>query len=367
MHNEDAAFLASIIGPAGGSADPYWRFVIRQNRALLAFRDEKCALQYALALYQPQRPAAKLTKAFLHAGAPFGAARLLPSQSFSERPGHPIETISRQHTVSIPAILLGNPTQPQRRSLLLAEAPNGERSVFKLATHLLALQATRRESAFLARWGAAIPGIPPLLAESHAETWHAFSIPFLSGPAADAGSAAEIAQLLEKWLLPAAHRPASSFPEWRQLAEIAPPLTGLGKTLHLRPSITHGDLAPWNLINDQKENLMAIDWENGASDGIPAWDIVHFFHQIGSLVKRLAPESLLEWLHHTLASESITNLLHSTGWNERRGALIASYIAKQVAAGEAELPLLEAALTQIESSIEIIPRSSAKLPSAVPQ
>lgn len=44
--------------------------------------------------------------------------------------------------------------------------------------------------------------------------------------------------------------------------------------------VQHGDLTPWNLYS-QKGHLAAVDWEDGALDGFPGFDQVHFGIQTG--------------------------------------------------------------------------------------
>lgn len=41
--------------------------------------------------------------------------------------------------------------------------------------------------------------------------------------------------------------------------------------------IIHGDFAPWNLKWLAKDKITAIDWEDSHEDGLPLWDLSHFF------------------------------------------------------------------------------------------
>lgn len=52
---------------------------------------------------------------------------------------------------------------------------------------------------------------------------------------------------------------------------------------------THGDFAPWNLLATSSTQVVAIDWENSAADGLPAADLAHFVMASERLLRRSAP------------------------------------------------------------------------------
>jgi len=39
----------------------------------------------------------------------------------------------------------------------------------------------------------------------------------------------------------------------------------------------HGDFAPWNIKQQQNGQLAVIDWEDAERDGLPLWDLCHFY------------------------------------------------------------------------------------------
>nr|NJM03237.1 phosphotransferase [Desulfobacula sp.] len=41
--------------------------------------------------------------------------------------------------------------------------------------------------------------------------------------------------------------------------------------------IIHGDFAPWNLKRLTNDEITAIDWEDSDLNGLPLWDLSHFF------------------------------------------------------------------------------------------
>lgn len=56
-------------------------------------------------------------------------------------------------------------------------------------------------------------------------------------------------------------------------------------------AIQHGDLAPWNLIQNGTEGIAAVDWEFGSSAGFPGLDLAQYILQVAVLVTRASPRS----------------------------------------------------------------------------
>lgn len=54
-------------------------------------------------------------------------------------------------------------------------------------------------------------------------------------------------------------------------------------------AIQHGDLAPWNLIEDGSGEVAAVDWEYGSNAGFPGLDLAQYVLQVAALVKRSKP------------------------------------------------------------------------------
>jgi hypothetical protein len=52
----------------------------------------------------------------------------------------------------------------------------------------------------------------------------------------------------------------------------------------------HGDLAPWNVLQDGAGRLTAVDWENGCVEGFPGLDLAHYILQVAALIYRWTPE-----------------------------------------------------------------------------
>jgi hypothetical protein len=65
-------------------------------------------------------------------------------------------------------------------------------------------------------------------------------------------------------------------------------------------TIQHGDLAPWNLIQDRSGHLTAIDWEYGLATGFPGLDLAQYILQVAALICRWRPDRAREYAIHEL-------------------------------------------------------------------
>lgn len=52
----------------------------------------------------------------------------------------------------------------------------------------------------------------------------------------------------------------------------------------------HGDLVPWNVVQDATGRLSAVDWEYGSLEGFPGLDLAHYILQVAALIYRWTPE-----------------------------------------------------------------------------
>jgi hypothetical protein len=68
-------------------------------------------------------------------------------------------------------------------------------------------------------------------------------------------------------------------------------------------TIQHGDLAPWNLIQDPGGRLTAIDWEYGFSAGFPGLDLAQYILQVALLICRWRPDRAREYAIYELQQD----------------------------------------------------------------
>ena len=76
----------------------------------------------------------------------------------------------------------------------------------------------------------------------------------------------------------------------------------------------HGDPGPWNLVVRADGRLAFLDWEAAEPDGMPLWDLFHFFRSFGFLVSRAAGERdpLKSFSDQILADSDVGRLLAET-------------------------------------------------------
>ncbi|MCA9799725.1 MAG: aminoglycoside phosphotransferase family protein [Cyanobacteria bacterium HKST-UBA04] len=61
--------------------------------------------------------------------------------------------------------------------------------------------------------------------------------------------------------------------------------------------VVHGDFCPWNIKTDSNGHVHVVDWENAREQGLPGFDLIHFFH-IVRIVEGRTTEGLCQRLWH---------------------------------------------------------------------
>lgn len=147
-------------------------------------------------------------------------------------------------------------------------------------------------------------------------------MPFLPGTPISAEAPEGALELLEKWIGNAPAKSIHEFREWRFVKAVLE-LTEQGREVlngfsdrKLRPVISHGDFARWNLMNQEGGPLIALDWEWGDMEGMPGIDLVHYFAQNARLVKRLPPGEIILYIEHELRKPKPRDYLRRTGWGD---------------------------------------------------
>ncbi len=64
----------------------------------------------------------------------------------------------------------------------------------------------------------------------------------------------------------------------------------------------HGDFAPWNIINSTSGKVFGVDWEDAIPNGLPLFDLVHFYTQQAVLFNqnRLFPKQAYSFIRQYL-------------------------------------------------------------------
>lgn len=86
---------------------------------------------------------------------------------------------------------------------------------------------------------------------------------------------------------------------------------------------THGDFAPWNLLQAKRAHAIAIDWESSTADGLPASDLAHFV---------MASERLLRGsASNDAAAKAASTLVERFGYDRREAWTIVGLTASATA------------------------------------
>jgi hypothetical protein len=321
-NDDDLEFLRRLTGD--GPETLRWRLLRRSGRVLLAMRDTPQGIRAGTGLYRPQRSMAKRVCRLLDRWPLLRL--LLPTVRLGVAPGGPLHTCLGPGGPGAAAILLGNPVQKERRAVALTSGPAP--LVVKLGWGAAAVAAIHREADFLQNHRHNRVEIPAVRSRAGDADWAAFSTDFLPPGSAD-GSLAELAAILDGWWC-GEPVPLRTLPGWERLSD---PVNGLPRgilslleNLPLRPAMVHGDLAPWNLLRNNRGEPVAIDWENARIQDVPCWDAVHFIFQKLVLVDRTPVGELLPRIHASLATDGMKGLLERAGWAGIETLLIITYL-----------------------------------------
>ena len=324
--------------------------VRRKGRILLALPSAREPAARALALYQPQRRAARCMARALRGLTALGLQRLaLHEYAIHARPLDLSPALRGVEPGSC-GILLGSPEHRIRRAIASYRL-GGRWEVAKIFFGAEGKRALEREAEALGEIHAVTGGAPELLGLHHDDDVTVLRMPYLEGDPMPAGRHAAALRLQEEWMAGSAVRPINSFPEWpfiESALEINPDAGLVRDALSresLVPAICHGDFARWNLRSPAEGSLMALDWEWGHTGGMPGIDLVHYFLQDHRLVRRKRPEDAIRATLADLNRPECSDYLRKTGWQDHGIlALIACLAWKQGAGHQENSEFLRAAV-----------------------
>ena len=75
----------------------------------------------------------------------------------------------------------------------------------------------------------------------------------------------------------------------------------------------HGDFTPWNLRQD-KEGLVAVDWEWAEETGVGGLDLGHGFLMEALFLNELRGEALVSYVLHQVRGTEFESYLKACGW-----------------------------------------------------
>lgn len=96
--------------------------------------------------------------------------------------------------------------------------------------------------------------------------------------------------------------------------------------------VYHGDFAPWNVLHWSHGSVAAIDWEYGLSESLPHLDLIHYFLQVGRLIRFWAPRQarvfVINYLlrHCSLGLNEIEGLVSLSAYHAYREAIVDGHV-----------------------------------------
>lgn len=300
----------------GSAALVHMRLLRRAGEPLLLVPTNPRFASLSLSLYPAQRTKARLFRESLRQIWRWGITIPFETVSVSVVPDAPFSKFLTQGVATMSgalpplAILCGNPEASGRRFVILVFAPNGtpaatvKAGVGEVATRLIDHEAT-----FLQSVPRGVPAIPDLRSVFRGRNVHALALDFVHGSTPGSGDYEGVGRLLTSWLDRGELRCLGDLPAWQALEgacqshplwdAVAGPL----RSHQVRPTIFHGDFAPWNIkVSPRDGSWTVLDWERGELAGIPGWDWFHYVFQYATLVSRFslkgAAQRVHELLHH---------------------------------------------------------------------
>jgi len=320
IHPKDGIFLESLGGkPTEGKG---WKALRRGGHFLLMMPATSESIRAGARLYSPQRKLAKLATSAILKGPGW---RWLPHLDWNWRRGSPLDELLQGTEIPVGAILLGNPLPEGRRALILTDERRPR--ILKLGVGAAASELVARERRFIETNCSRSDLIPSLDLKMGGDNWEALGIHYFEE--GEKAGLSEIAGKLGTWL-EKDFQPMSHLPGWKKLATSSHPaaasIAERCRNLSLRPSLVHGDLAPWNVRRKSNGEVVFIDWEDGRVSDVPCWDSLHFIFQQAALVRRLRGLKLETEVRKAMGEGEFSKLIKMSGWVGHEDLLFASYL-----------------------------------------
>lgn len=321
----------------------------------------------ALALYPAQSTKARGARLALRLALRLGLKPRLKRTQLACSPNDPFVEFLRRAADLPPlpplhlAVLAGNPRAAGRRFVVLVFGRDGRAAaVVKAGVSASAQALIRREQEFLRCAPEAAPALPRLRESFQSPKVRALALDYFDGDTPRPGEAAELQRIMHGWLDRDRWVSVRELSIWPRLLEadgagtFPPQVHALGEA-KLRPSLFHGDFAPWN-IKSLRGRWTVLDWERGELLGPPGWDWFHFTLQSALLVRGEPPAALLARLEALLRTPEFMAYARAAGVVDQMRWLGIAYLAyclrvtRQTEGAENLRRLFELAITRWRSS-----------------
>ena len=319
-----------------------FKILKRWNKPLLFFPKQTQLANDVLSLYPAQSFFGRSTKRLLSACAKFGIP--LPLQPLDIKVTHDrgfaqflceLEGVGN----SLPefAILAGNPKVKGRRYIVLTFTNTGKAShAVKVGLGPDAKALVAKEAEFLSAMVGKRVGIPELKGRFSSDSIEAFALDFFSGEM-DEILSRELGEMLERWIDQRMLMSLEGLPDWRKLDEACASrpswaaLTQTARTRVVRPVVSHGDLAPWNVRTSTLDGSpVFLDWEHGELLGVPCWDWFHYVVQSSVLIHHHSAKDTMNELEELITSDAFEDYARETRVDGIEFILLLGYLVHAV-------------------------------------
>lgn len=292
----------------------------------------------ALALYPAQSPKARGARLALRLALRLGLKPRMERTHLACSPSDPFVEFLRR-TADLPppqplhlAVLAGNPRAAGRRFVVLVFGREGRAAaVVKAGVSASAQALITREQEFLRGAPEAAPARPRLRESFQSPKVRALALDYFDGDTPRPGEAAELQRIMHGWLDRDRWVSVRELSIWPRLlgadaaGTLPPQVHALGEA-KLRPSLFHGDFAPWN-IKSSRGRWTVLDWERGELVGPPAWDWFHFTLQPALLVRGEPPTALWARFETLLRTPEFMDYARAAGGADQMRWLGIAYLA----------------------------------------
>lgn len=326
--------LETLLGPAprGGGVLRAGRVICKNGQPWLFLPARPGAASVTASLYPAQSFRARFARGLLRILASTGVVPLGRQAVLDLDPANRFAAFLQKcaGTAGIPefGILAGNSATPGARMIFLLFGTSGDpKAIVKAGGSPRARALVRHESRFLYSAGGQYQGVPRLRQHFDEELVQALALDYVPGDSPPAQRVEEPEFLLTTWVDLNQTKPLQELPAWGRLAAAAPDAAARLASIPVRPTLWHGDFAPWNIKARSLREWTVLDWERGELQGVPCWDWFHYVLQPAILVKRLPIDRLLELSRSLLASGAFKAYAARTGTAGRAEQLLKAYLA----------------------------------------
>jgi hypothetical protein len=325
---------------AGEKTSLSMRAIQKHGRTFLLLPKHRRLAASALSLYPAQTLIARAGKSFLRSALqlhiPFVSAKSALTISRADPFVKWLSTLANAENVPDFAILVGNPSTPGQRFVMLLFHSTNEQpiAVVKCGTTEKARELIASEEKFLKSAVKISSGIPQIRSSYEDQNRRAIAINYLEGNSPKPTQFAQMFSLLNLWLDESSAISMEQTQTWQRLTRLAAfqKLTKFKprlEKLRFHPAIFHGDFAPWN-IKVSGEKWTALDWERGELLGIPGWDAFHFVTQTAILVEHLEISKLIDRMENFFREIAFKNYAERARIGGFERELFLSYLLYQL-------------------------------------